>query len=62
MITGFEIVQNNKKLALDSATVSRLLNYDLFRDLYDGNFKIQLSGNKAVKCKRKIFTPSSRRN
>ena len=50
MITGFEIVQNNKKLALDSATVSRLLNYDLFRDLYDGNFKTAFAKTYSKIC------------
>lgn len=39
MITQFDIFKQNKKLILDSDTVQRFLNYDLFRDLYDGNFK-----------------------
>ena len=50
MITNFNIVQENKKLNLDSDSVSRLLNYDLFRDLYDGNFKTAFSKTYSKIC------------
>ena len=50
MITDFNIVQQNKKLNLDSATVTRLLNYDVFRDMYDGNFKTAFAKTYAKIC------------
>lgn len=50
MITRFDIVHKNGKLDLDAETVSRLLNYDLFKDLYDGNFKTAFSKTYAKIC------------
>ncbi|MBQ2643974.1 phage portal protein [bacterium] len=50
MITNFNIISHNKKLNLDSDTVSRLLNYDLFRDLYDGNFKTAFAKTYSKIC------------
>ena len=50
MITDFNIVQQNKKLNLDNVTVARLLNYDLFRDMYDGNFKTAFAKTYAKIC------------
>ena len=50
MITDFNIVQQNKKLNLDNATVARLLNYDVFRDMYDGNFKTAFAKTYAKIC------------
>ena len=50
MITNLNIISHNKKLNLDSDTVSRLLNYDLFRDLYDGNFKTAFAKTYSKIC------------
>ncbi len=50
MITNFDIVSKNKKLNLDNATVGRLLNYDLFRDLYEGNFKTAFAKTYSKIC------------
>lgn len=50
MITDFNIIQQNGKLNLDNATVARFLNYDLFRDMYDGNFKTAFSKTYAKIC------------
>jgi hypothetical protein len=50
MITDFNIIRQNKKLDLDSDSVSRLLNYDLFRDLYEGNFKTAFAQTYSKIC------------
>ncbi|MGN0014234.1 MAG: phage portal protein [Candidatus Gastranaerophilaceae bacterium] len=50
MITRFNIINKNGKPDFDAETVSRLLNYDLFRDLYDGNFKTAFSKTYAKIC------------
>ncbi|MCR5261577.1 MAG: phage portal protein [Candidatus Gastranaerophilales bacterium] len=50
MITNFDIIQNNKNLSLDNETVERLLNYDLFQDLYDGNFKTAFAKTYSKIC------------
>lgn len=50
MITRFDIIQENKKLNLDNDTVKRLVNYDLFRDLYDGNFKTAFAQTYSKIC------------
>lgn len=50
MITRFDIIQKNGKLAIDDETVTRLINYDLFRDLYNGNFKTAFAKTFAKIC------------
>lgn len=50
MITRFDIIQKNGKLAIDDETVARLINYDLFRDLYNGNFKKAFAKTYAKIC------------
>lgn len=50
MITRFNIINKNGKPDFDDETVSRLLNYDLFRDLYDGNFKTAFAKTYSKIC------------
>lgn len=50
MITSFDIIQRNNKLNLDDETVSRLLKYNLYKDLYDGNFKKAFAKTYAKIC------------
>ncbi len=50
MITRFDIVKKNGKLDLDDDSVSRLLNYDLYKDLYQGNFKVAFSKTYSKIC------------
>lgn len=50
MITRFDIIKKNGKLDLDYASVQRLLDIDLCRDLYEGNFKTAFSKTYAKIC------------
>lgn len=50
MLTRFDIIQKNKKLNIDNETIKRLVNYDLFRDLYDGNFKTAFAQTYSKIC------------